>query len=402
MPSERIPVDLGMVSRHGLVAVLLAGGFLLSIETHLYATALLASSLGVFLLLSTSKRSTPNVERTTIEPPSRADYLQSLLDTVNVSLMVLDDSNRLTLANRTAQRLVAEPVRRLAQISWLGESASAHIERLPAGQSKVVVCSDGQSAFVTASEFRASGRAPQRLIALQRLAGDLDAVELQAWRDLMRLLAHEIMNSLAPIASLAETLNDSSQTWSQGASEEASLAIEAIARRSRGLLDFVHRYREASEIPQPKIEDIDTDVFISRLNNLLRATSENRHVRLETNFDAGHRFAADPVLIEQALVNLIMNALDAVHGNSEPHVVLELRTLVNGVRLAVIDNGAGVSPKDRTQLFVPFFTTKQGGSGIGLSLARNIALAHGGQLSYEPNEPKGSRFTITLPSACRT
>lgn len=385
-----------------MVAALLCVALLLCIETHLYATAVLALIAGVILLATGSKAVTSerSADRDRLQPDAKSDYLQSMLDTVNAALIVLDESGRASLINRAAQRFASEPIYRLTQIPLLGEATARRLEGMGAGQSQVIELTDGQAVLVSVSEFRARGESRRRLIALQRVASDLEMVELKAWRDVMQTLSHEMMNSLTPIASLAESLQDRMQKTPDTQANALQSAIEAIARRSRGLLEFVERYREIAVVPEPRIEVVDAAAFLSRLDSLIRPLAEQRKLVFECSVDvAGIAVEIDPSLAEQAVMNLLLNAMDAVAEVPNPKVTLKLGIIANGWEIKIIDNGIGVDPAHRAQLFVPFFTTKAKGSGIGLNLARNIALAHGGRLVHEPNQPQGSVFTLTVPNS---
>ena len=392
---------LGHLPRLAVVVALLSAGVLLGIETHLYATALVALIAGL-VVSATGLRifgSAHDIVRDHPTAESKTDYLQSMLDTVNAALIVLDETNRATLVNRAAQRFAGEPIYRLEQIPLLDAAAAQRLENMPAGQSDVIALADGQAVLVSVSEFRARGESKQRLIALQRVASDLELVQLAAWRDVMRTLSHEMMNSLTPIASLAESLHDRMQQVADDSPSSgiSAPAIEAIARRSRGLLEFVQRYREVAVLPEPRIQVVDAAELLSRLERLIQPLAYRRKIAFECRLDADLKVDLDPALTEQAVMNLLLNAMDAVEPVVDPKVTLQLDAIAGGTQIKVIDNGTGVDPAHRAQLFVPFFTTKTGGSGIGLNLARNIALAHGGRLAYEPNPPQGSIFTLTIP-----
>jgi two-component system nitrogen regulation sensor histidine kinase NtrY len=248
---------------------------------------------------------------------------------------------------------------------------------------------------VSVAQFATPGQAPRRLISVQRVAGELDAVELKAWHDMMRVLTHEMMNSLTPIASLAESLQVlESERWSS----ELAPSIEAIGRRSRGLLQFVEGYRKVADLPRVRIELLDAAHFCVNLERLLLPMFESHGVAYRCELLSVGDFRADASLLEQALINLLHNALDAVRAVAQPSVTLTCRTQGERLCIAVADNGVGVDQVLRAQLFVPFHSTKAGGSGIGLSLARNIARAHGGSLTFDANQPAGSVFTLSLPN----
>jgi signal transduction histidine kinase len=252
--------------------------------------------------------------------------------------------------------------------------------------------------LASASQFATPGNPPQRLISLQRLAGDLDAVELNAWDDMARVLAHEMMNSLTPIASLSQSLDGLLRAG--GRTEEVAAALETITRRSQGLLRFVERYRQVANLPDPQRQMLPLSRLLQGVERLIRPALEQRGILLEcrvTPPDLAVR--ADPDLLEQALINLLRNAADAATGSTQPRISVHCHIGSDQLAIDVMDNGPGIAPAQREQIFVPFFTTKPGGSGIGLSLARRIAQAHGGRITVLSNEPRGSIFRLSLPAS---
>jgi two-component system nitrogen regulation sensor histidine kinase NtrY len=262
--------------------------------------------------------------------------------------------------------------------------------------------------FVAVSQFAAPGRPPQRLVAIQRIAGDLDAVELKAWQDMVQVLAHEMMNSLTPISSLSESLESllRSDAGARGVTssgpsamaDDVAGALEAIKRRSLGLMSFVERYRTVAELPSPNRQPVRMDRLLFGIERLIGPALRDKGVEFRTSVDPPELSAdADPQLVEQAVINLLRNAADAVVGVESPRIEVTCEERDGQVMLAVCDNGTGVPEDRRDRIFVPFFTTKPGGSGIGLNLARHIALGHGGQLDVRARAPRGSVFTLTLP-----
>ncbi len=242
----------------------------------------------------------------------------------------------------------------------------------------------------------------QRLVSLQDVARDLDAIELKAWQDLVRILAHEMMNSLTPIVSLAASVQALQGQAGDVAERDAEVAaaVEVIARRSAGLMNFVDGYRKVAELPRPALEPILLAGLIHAVDRLMSATFEARGVAYQSLLDPQNlTVMGDADLLEQALINLLTNALDAVGGAPDPRIILSARRSGDVAILAVRDNGPGLAPESRDKLFVPFFTTKAGGSGIGLSMVRQIALAHHGQVEAADNPEGGATFTMTLPTA---
>jgi signal transduction histidine kinase len=274
---------------------------------------------------------------------------------------------------------------------------AARLRSLPAGAREIVRLADGRAMLAQGASFAGGGRALS-LISLQSLAGELDAVELKAWQDLVRVLAHEMMNSLTPICSLSEDL---AERLRDANTPRAALVedVRVIARRSEGLIGFVERYRRLTELPAPEPEKLRVAELFGRLDRLVRPMMAEAGVDYASLVaPGGLLLRADPELLEQALINLLKNALEAVRGRSDPAVRLGARTVDDRVAVTVEDNGPGLPADDPEAAFVPFFSTKPGGTGVGLTLARQIALAHGGRLEHRPRPGGGAVFRLTLPA----
>jgi signal transduction histidine kinase len=326
------------------------------------------------------------------------DYLQSLLDTVPAGLVVLRSEGSVDTLNRAAYRLLGESSTDSSDSGSLGIAATRELAALPPGGHRIVQIRDGQRLLASAAQFAVPGAAPQRLICLQRLAGDLDAVELTAWDDMARVLAHEMMNSLTPIASLSQSLDGLLRAG--GGKDEIAGALETITRRSLGLLRFVERYRQVADLPKPNLQTVSLSPLLDNVERLLRPSLADRGMSLATRITPKDLMAnADSDLLEQALINLLRNAADAAAEVPQPHISIECRQEQESCIIDVRDNGPGLTPEQREQIFVPFYTTKPGGSGIGLSLARRIAQAHGGRIAVFANEPRGTIFRLSLPAA---
>jgi two-component system nitrogen regulation sensor histidine kinase NtrY len=325
-----------------------------------------------------------------------SDYLQTLLDTVPAALIVMNAQGAPRMVNRAAHRLLGEPAPRLEELPAVGVTSAAVLRSLPPGAQQIVRLANGSQLLASASQFTVPGEAAQRLICLQRLAGDLDAVEHKAWDDMARVLAHEMMNSLTPIASLSESLD--ALLRAGGHTEEVAAALEAIRRRSSGLMRFVERYRKVAELPEPLPQTLLMKRVLAGVEQLLAPALTQGHISYASTVSPPDLCVrADADLLEQALINLLRNAAEAVGGQSAARI--EVACGIDGGQcfIEVADNGPGLTDAAREQLFVPFFTTKAGGSGVGLSLARRIALCHGGQVTVRPNAPHGSVFRLSLP-----
>lgn len=321
------------------------------------------------------------------------DHLQALLDTVGAVLLVVTEDGHVTGANRAARLLLRGEGPRLGAVTAIGADAAGAITRLRPGRPALLRLANGQQMFASAGLF-ASGGESRRLVSLQAVAGELDTLQLKAWEDMSRVLAHEIMNSLTPIASLSESL--SGLVRQEGASREVVDAMDTVARRSQGLAGFVARYRQVAELPEPKPLVIALQRLADDVKALMRERLEGiaYECRVETP-----SMIADPDLLGQAVINLLHNAVDAVADQDRPAITLAFTREEDAVVISVCDNGKGIAPQFREDIFVPFFTTKANGSGIGLSVVRQIALKHGGWVGTESNAAGGATFRLVLPRA---
>lgn len=322
----------------------------------------------------------------------RIDYLETLADTVAAALLVVDEGGRVEAANQAARKLLPN----LTRLTDLGEDAARRLETARLGSGQVVRLMDGRAMFALVTGFAAREGGRKRLVSLQRVAGDLDAVELRAWSDLVRVLSHEIMNSLTPICSLAE----SSRAYLTDADGEAAEALEVIGRRSAGLMTFVERYREVFDVPSPQRLPLPVGELVARTSSLIASQMAEAGVAYRQYCMIGAVIVhADPALMDQALINLLKNALEAVKGGDDAIVSLSVRLAEETVLIEVADNGPGLDPQDVESAFVPFFTRKADGSGVGLSVTRQIVLAHGGAVEYLPAPGGGALFRVRLPLA---
>jgi two-component system nitrogen regulation sensor histidine kinase NtrY len=238
---------------------------------------------------------------------------------------------------------------------------------------------------------------------VQNIQGELEEKELEAWQNLIRVLTHEIMNSITPISSLASTAYDlmgSQRTGGGASSDEAAGdirgALETIHKRSQGLLHFVETYRTLTRIPKPRFQVVRVSDLFGRLRNLMTPQVSAKSLRLETGIDPGDlELNADPGLLEEVLINLVTNAVQALAG--VPGGAIRVRAFLDGrgkVVVDVTDNGPGITAEQLEKIFVPFYTTKPSGSGIGLSLCRGIMRMHRGTILARSTPGVETVFTL--------
>lgn len=416
-------LNRALVARAIVFCVLATVIIQLLASTHLYATALLLFGLAA-VSVHDVKRRIGRAERemgrlldgarSAAEPAQRSldelkrehqlQYVEALLDTVSAALFVIREDGTPVLANRAARRLAAQSVSSLQQVAVLGSTTANLLQTMRPGARHVAYLADGQPVYVSAAEFRGADNGKHRLISLQRIAGELDAVEVKAWQDVAAVLAHEMMNSLTPIASLSENLEQLLRDAQRNKATDLAIielsgALEAIKRRSHGLMSFIERYRAVSEVPEPDLQPIPLEQLFAGIDQLMSTMLQETGVTYRRHVSPGASILADPHLLEQAVINLIRNAAEAAADADTPCVTVTCELRDTELVIAVADNGRGLSEQQRDRIFIPFYTTKPHGSGIGLSLARQIAFAHGGRIDYQPNQPRGSVFSIVLPEA---
>jgi C4-dicarboxylate-specific signal transduction histidine kinase len=267
---------------------------------------------------------------------------------------------------------------------------------MPVGARRILTLADGRPALAWTVGLSAPGEPSQKLLSLHIVAGELDAVQLRAWQDMSRVLAHEIMNSLTPIASLSESAA-ALMASREEPDCEVSRAVGAIARRSLHLLDFVERYRNLADLPEPRLRSVKMGELVGGVEAVLQAHLAARGIAYGRTIEPPEfSFQGDPELLSQALINLLHNAAEAVASVDTPSIHLSCELSGAAITCSVADNGPGI-PADRLQeIFVPFFTTKEAGSGIGLTLVRQIALAHGGRVEALNRDGGGALFRLTL------
>ena len=240
-----------------------------------------------------------------------------------------------------------------------------------------------------------------RLITFQDIQSELEEQELVAWQKLIRILTHEIMNSVAPIASLSSTIRDvlgSNGKVDPGTLEQIKNSVGVIQKRSEGLLDFTETYRSLTRIPPPKFQLMEGQELIKEVHTLFQPELEKYHIEFKLNAPPDPvQFQGDPNLLEQVLINLVKNAMDAVKAKEAPRIVVTLERMAQGkVSIQVVDNGGGIPEEMMEQIFVPFFTTKDEGSGIGLSLSRQIMRLHKGSIDVQSETGVGTAVELVV------
>ena len=329
------------------------------------------------------------------EKEEQARYLQTVVQHIGVGLLVFDGGGRVSLINNAAKRLLGVPrLGDIADLDRVSPGLAAALKKLRPRGRDLVRFGETQLAL-HASVFRTGDR-ENTLVALQDIGPDLDEKETEAWQNLIRVLTHEIMNSITPIASLAATADGMLKEGGLDGEtdEDIRTAVGTIQRRSEGLLQFVETYRGLTRVPAPSFEIVPVAGLFARVEQLLRPQFAESGVELISGVDPrGLELTADPGQVEQVLINLLSNAREATEGGGG-RVDLSAHLARGKVVVEVADNGPGIVEEALGKLFIPFFTTKQNGSGIGLSLCRQIMRLHRGSISVRSQPGERTVFSL--------
>jgi nitrogen fixation/metabolism regulation signal transduction histidine kinase len=318
---------------------------------------------------------------------AEARYLAAILDDSPSALLTIDGNGRVELLNKAARQLFThQPLHAIGDFDALGPELAAAV-RLPPGTRKITrLMLEGvphKAIFASAQVARLDQ--PVTVLSILPVQSELGALEVAAQADLVRVLTHEIMNSLTPVTSLARSGADMVAAAEGNGAElaEARVATETVARRAEGILRFVESYREFAQAPDVHRRSFKAQPWAEEILRLAIAGVSGRAVKgLVEVRPASLSLNADPELLAHAVLNLLRNAIRATAEAEAPSVALKVQREANGrYRIDVEDNGPGIPEERREDIFLPFYTTHKGGSGVGLSFARQVALAHGGSIS---------------------
>lgn len=316
----------------------------------------------------------------------QAVYLATVVKHVPVPFIAVKSDGTLSLVNNPARRLTGlSALRHFDQLAKLDPQLPGLMQSIEPGSQQLLqtrLRDVPAELRVSVSEIRIAGET-ERLYSIENLSGELTARESSAWRNLIRVLTHEIMNTLTPVASLAQTA--AAMLDKPDAMDEIREPVMTIARRSEGLMNFVSRYRELLKMPQPDPETIRVTDALHSVVALMSTELEGIAVEISV-VPESLEIQADQQLLDQVLVNVVKNAADAMQDTVSPELHLSGKLDLGRVLIRVRDNGPGIADDVMDQVFIPFFTTKREGSGIGLSLCRQIMIAHHGEIMLESDE----------------
>jgi two-component system, NtrC family, nitrogen regulation sensor histidine kinase NtrY len=347
-----------------------------------------------------------NLRNTRKEKDADLLFFKNIVTHVGIGLIVFKENGKIEIINSAARKLLR--VNRIDKITDLKEVSENLVEvftKLRTGGRELTRIKIGEDLLqlsIYAIELTLRNE-NLKLISLQNIQSELEEKEMEAWQNLVRVLTHEIMNSVTPISSLSDMVEEdlgkhlernSDQPVTKDQLEDIHLSLKTISKRSEGLINFVKEFRSLAMVPKPRMSDINLKDLLDELCQLHKKEMADANIQVSMSVNTPDLFIhADKSQIEQVLINLIKNAMQAF--DRPDNRILEVKAYQNDkqrIIISVKDNGTGIDPEALEKIFIPFFTTKKNGSGIGLSLSRQIMRQHQGSLTVKSAVGQGTEF----------
>lgn len=346
------------------------------------------------------------------EKEEHYNYLLTVVQHVNIGILAFKKDGKVDIFNNATKRLLKiNNIQHVRDLKSIKSELPDILLEMKAGERqlvKLVIEDNLMQLAVSATEFRMRGE-EFVLVSLQNITTELDEKEIESWQNLIRVLTHEIMNSITPISSLASTVEDilfnkededqiRLNELDEDDIENVSEAIATVRNRSQGLLTFVENYRNLTRIPRPNFRYFAVKELFDRAHVLLKPKMDKYGIVCTRKlFPEELMITADPDLIDQVFINLLLNAIDACKNTENPQI--EVIASINSgdkVTIDIADNGEGIKPDILDKIFMPFFTSKKEGSGIGLSLSRQIMHLHKGSITVKSKPGEGAVFRLNF------
>jgi len=340
-------------------------------------------------------------------------YLQNILEHIELAILVYSSDGQIKIINKAAKKLFElnnpENISNLGVWNFEIQKTLSEIQPNEDRLLKIVAEDEILQLSIHADEFKVQEQSI-RIVSIKNIKAELEEKEMEAWQKLIRVLTHEIMNSIAPISSLTSTVNQMIEAVAETTRvylpedfdneqiEDIKEALATIQKRSSGLIHFVETYRNLTRIPIPNFAIFEVKLQLEYIKSLFDKELIERSIILDISVVPENlKVTADEQLIEQVLINLIKNSIQALESTAKPNIKLKAFIDSKGRKLIqVTDNGQGILPDVIEKIFIPFFTTKQKGSGIGLSLSRQIMRLHNGSISVFSEPETGTIFTLSF------
>ncbi len=342
----------------------------------------------------------------------KSQYLRAVTDHANVGLIAIDGKGKVELFNRAAADItgIISPSS-INDIEKKNREIAAHIRNARPAEQKVIKLESNNELVplsLRTSEIKFRDRLI-KLVSLQNIRREMEEKETESWRNLIRILTHEIMNSVGPVISSIDTISGllsdentgkpkNPPELNEGIISDTIKGMEIVKEKSVGLKEFVSNFRSLTVLPEPNFEEFIIEELFEELKFLIQDTIRSNNIVLETAvYPKNLSLSADRNMIMQVLINLLNNAAEALEGKDKKRIEIKSYSGHNGrCIISVSDNGAGIPPEMQEKIFIPFFTTKEKGSGIGLSLSRQIMNQHGGTITIQSGTGKKTVFNLVF------
>lgn len=337
-------------------------------------------------------------------------YLKTIVQHIGIGIITFDKAGDIQIMNSAARRLLGMSLlKNINQIARSHPNVTDLFRELKTGGRDLIKISRNDEEVqlaVYAIELSLRGKA-FKLVSLQNIQSELEEKEMEAWQNLIRVLTHEIMNSVTPISSLAATMENELNDFRNNGSdikqiqeetvEDFYLSLKTIHNRSESLIKFVSDFRNMTRIKLPTLAPVQVEEIISHVLLLLKQEIESSEIQVDVTVKKELSIVIDKEQIEQVLINLVKNAIQALNQGGKPTKTLTIAAAATprgGASISIQDNGTGIEEEALKKVFIPFFTTKKNGSGIGLSLSKQIMRNHGGHISARSELGKGTEFLL--------
>ncbi len=335
------------------------------------------------------------------EKEANIHFLNTMVQHIDVGIICYDAHGQIEILNNAAIRLL--DVYRLRNLDELLNTEHAtlynEMRKLNSGNRFMYRAKNGLQLSVNATKVNLRGRAV-KIISLQNIRSELQAQELDAWQNLTKVLRHEIMNSIAPIVSLVGTMRDivqedlKGEIENQEAIEDLSEALKTIESRGKGVMNFVNAYRDFTTLPKPVFKEMPVSNILGRIEALVKAEAKDKSANVSFEIETDFNVICDIDQIEMVIINLVKNAFEAIGEKESGDISVRAYQGSKYRFIEVKDNGTGIVPEALTKIFIPFYTTKKTGQGIGLSLSKQILQMHRGDLTVKSELGVGTIFSL--------
>ena len=341
-----------------------------------------------------------------IDKEKQYRYLQIIINHMDIGLLSFHVDGNIEHYNRAARDLLGTgELTRLNSLNTMHPDLESILQAMEPGQSKILTilsAADKVQLLFKMSELVYEDH-PLKLVSIQDVNTELDERELVSWKRLIRVLNHEVMNSLTPIRTLTHAIDRSLEEippgqFGEGIASDIRDNTRLIEKRSSSLVEFVSRYREITRINELVLQDIDIPALLHEAASLLQEDIQDQQIDCQVKAQTKVlRLQGDENLLKQVVINLVQNSMEALKESQSGTIKLSASEDKGHAVIKVEDNGPGIRPEHMEEIFTPFFSTREDGSGIGLSFSKHIIRLHGGTMSLWSEAGKGTRVTIRLP-----